>query len=112
MGRRRHPAPSLWRFRGAGGTVAVEPRGWLSDRLSRRIGERTARQAPLVAGLLASAACSAAAALSSSAALALAAISAALFCANVATTAGWALVTGLALVATVEAMANTAERRC
>ncbi len=103
-------AAALWSaLPQAAGFVGAVGGGWLSDRLSRRFGERTARQAPLVAGLLASAACSAAAALSGSAALALAAISAALFCANVATTAGWALVTGLApvaLVATVEAMAN------
>ena len=83
--------------------------GWVSDRLARRIGERAARQGPLVAGLLFSAGGSTLAAVSGSAGMALAAISAALFAANVATTAGWALAASLApaaLVATVEAMAN------
>ncbi len=83
--------------------------GYASDRLARRLGERVARQGPLVAGLLVSAAGSALATLSGSAGMALAAISAALFAANVATTSGWALATGLApaaLIATVEAMAN------
>ncbi len=83
--------------------------GYASDRLARHLGERVARQGPLVGGLLVSAACSAAATLSGSAGMALAAISAALFAANVATTTGWALAAGLApaaLVATVEAMAN------
>ena len=101
---------ALWSAlpQGAGFLGAVSG-GWLSDQLARQTGERLARQAPLVAGLFASAACSALAAVSGSAALALAAISAALFSANVATTSGWALATSLApaaLVATVEAMAN------
>lgn len=83
--------------------------GWLSDRLAHRIGDRPARQAPLVVGLFVAAACSAAAAVSGSAGWALAVVSGALFSANVATTAGWALAAGLApaaLIATVEAMAN------
>jgi MFS family permease len=83
--------------------------GFLSDRLTPRMGERPARQVPLVAGLLVASACSALAAIAPSAALALGAISAALFSANVATTTGWALAAGLApvpLIATVEAMAN------
>ncbi len=83
--------------------------GVLSDRLARRLGERSARQGPLVAGLLVAAACSALAAVSGSAWFALTAISAALFAANVATTSGWTLAASLApaaLVATVEAMAN------
>ena len=83
--------------------------GWLSDRLARRFGARAARQAPLVCGLFAAAACSAGAAVSGSAGLALASIAAALFAANVATTSGWALAASLAppaLIATVEAMAN------
>lgn len=83
--------------------------GWLSDRLARRLGERPARQGPLVAGLFVTAACTALAAVSGSAALALASVSVALFSANVATTSGWALAAGLAppaLIATVEAMAN------
>jgi MFS family permease len=97
---------SLPQFAGFVGAVGG---GWLSDRLARRIGERTARQAPLVIGLLISAACSALAAMSGSVPMALAAISIALFSANVATTAGWALAASLAppaLIATVEAMAN------
>ena len=83
--------------------------GWLSDRLAARLGEQAARQAPLVAGLLVAAACSAAAAFSGTVVLALAAVSAALFAANLATTSGWALAASLApaaMVATVEAMAN------
>lgn len=83
--------------------------GWLSDRLARQLGERPARQGPLVAGLFVAAACTALAAVSGSAALALASVSVALFSANVATTSGWALAAGLAppaLIATVEAMAN------
>ena len=83
--------------------------GWLSDRLARLLSERAARQGPLVIGLIVSAACSALAAVSGSATLALVSISAALFCANLATTTGWALAAGLAppaLIATVEAMAN------
>ena len=103
-------AAALWsalpQFCGFVGAVAG---GLLSDRLARRAGERAARQGPLVAGLFASAACSALAAVSGNAALALAAVSAALFSANLATTCGWALAASLApaaLVATVEAMAN------
>ena len=103
-------AAALWsslpQFCGFLGAVSG---GWLSDRLSRRAGERAARQGPLVAGLFVSAACSALAALSGNATLALGAVSAALFSANVATTCGWALAASLApaaLVATVEAMAN------
>ncbi len=95
--------PQVWGFLGAVGG------GWLSDRLARRVGERAARQGPLVAGLLVSALGSALAVAAGSAGWALAAISAALFAANVATTTGWALAAGLApaaLVATVEAMAN------
>ncbi len=83
--------------------------GFLSDRMARRFGERAARQGPLVAGLFVSAACSALAAVSGSAGMALTAVSAALFAANVATTTGWALAASLApvaLIATVEAMAN------
>ncbi len=83
--------------------------GWLSDRLARTLDERAARQGPLIAGLFASAGFSALAAVSNTAPLALAAIAAALFSANVATTAGWALAASLApagLIATVEAMAN------
>ncbi len=83
--------------------------GWLSDWLARRMGERRARQVPLIAGLAAAAVFSAAAAAAGSAAWALAAVSAALFGANLATTCGWALAAALApaaLVATVEAMAN------
>lgn len=83
--------------------------GWLSDRLARRLGERPARQGPLVVGLFVAAACTALAAVSGSAAVALASVSVALFSANVATTSGWALAAGLAppaLIATVEAMAN------
>ena len=83
--------------------------GFLSDRMARQFGERAARQGPLVAGLFVSAACSALAAVSGSAAMALTAVSAALFAANVATTTGWALAASLApvaLIATVEAMAN------
>ncbi len=83
--------------------------GWLSDLLARRMRERSARQWPLVGGLLVSAACSALAAVSGDAGLALAAVSGALFAANVATTGGWALAASLApaaLIATVEAMAN------
>ena len=83
--------------------------GWLSDRLAPRLGERAARQAPLVAGLFAAAGFSALAAVSGSAAVAIAVMSAALFSANLATTCGWALAASLApaaLVATVEAMAN------
>ena len=103
-------AAALWssvpQFAGFLGAVGG---GWLSDRLSRRWGERAARQGPLVAGLFVSAACSALAAVSGSAALALTAVSAALFSANVATTSGWTLAASLApaaLVATTEAMAN------
>ncbi len=110
---RWHMAPAaagLWSaLPQAAGFVGAVGGGWLSDRLARRIGERPARQVPLVAGLLVSAACSALAVVSGSAALALATISAALFAANVATTSGWALAASLApaaLVATVEAMAN------
>ena len=91
------------------GFVGAVGGGWLSDRLTRRLGERAARQIPLVAGLFAAAGCSALAAVSGSAAMALTAVSAALFAANVATTSGWALAAGLApaaMVATVEAMAN------
>ena len=91
------------------GFVGAIGGGWASDRLARRVGERAARQGPLVVGLFVAAACSALAAVSGSAGLALTAIAAALFAANVATTTGWALAAGLApaaLVATVEAMAN------
>ncbi len=91
------------------GFVGAVGGGWLSDWLARRMGERTARQAPLVAGLFAAAVFSAGAAMSGTAAVAIAAVAAALFSANLATTAGWALAASLApaaLVATVEAMAN------
>ncbi len=91
------------------GFVGAVGGGWLSDRLAPRLGERVARQGPLVAGLFAAAAGSAVAAGAGSAASALAAISVALFAANAATTSGWALAASLApaaLVATVEAMAN------
>ena len=101
---------ALWsappQFAGFLGAVAG---GFLSDRLSRRWGERAARQGPLVAGLLVAGACSAAAAVSGNATLALACVAAALFSANLATTCGWALAASLApvaLIATVEAMAN------
>lgn len=110
---RWHMAPgtaALWsaapQFAGFLGAIGG---GWLSDRLAHRLGERAARQAPLVAGLFAASAFSALAALAGSATLALVSISAALFSANVATTSGWALAAGLApaaLIATVEAMAN------
>ena len=91
------------------GFVGAIGGGWLSDRLALRFGDRAARQGPLVAGLFVSAACSALAAVSGSVGMALVAVSAALFSANVATTAGWALAASLApaaLIATVEAMAN------
>jgi MFS family permease len=110
---RWHMAPShaaLWsalpQFAGFVGAIGG---GWLSDGLAKRLGERQARQMPLLAGLLIASACSALAAIAGSATLALCAISAALFSANVATTTGWALAAGLApvsLIATVEAMAN------
>ena len=83
--------------------------GFLSDLLARRLDERVARQAPLVYGLLAAGSFSALAAVSGSAAMALVCVSAALFFANLATTCGWALAASLApvaLIATVEAMAN------
>ena len=96
-------APQFAGFLGAVGG------GLLSDWLVRPIGERQARQVPLVVGLFMSAACSILAAMSGSATLALVSIAAALFSANVATTSGWALAASLApapLIATVEAMAN------
>ena len=103
-------AAALWsaapQFAGFVGAVGG---GWSADRLARRLGEQAARRLLLVAGLLAAAAGSAGAAASGSAAMALGAIASALFCANLATTAGWALAASLApaaLVATVEAMAN------
>ncbi len=103
-------AAALWssgpQFAGFVGAVGG---GLLADRLARRLGDQAARRLLLVAGLLAAAAGSAAAAVAGSAGLALGSIAAALFCANLATTAGWALAAGLApaaLVATVEAMAN------
>jgi len=83
--------------------------GWLSDKLTAMTGEQAARQMPLAFGLYAAAGFSALAAASGSAAVALACVSAALFCANLATTSGWALAAALAppaLIATVEAMAN------
>jgi len=95
--------PQLFGFFGAIGG------GWLSDRLTTITSERAARQWPLAIGLYAASACSGLAAFSGSAALAIAAVSAALFGANLATTAGWALAACLAppaLIATVEAMAN------
>ena len=95
--------PQLFGFIGAIGG------GWLSDWLALRMDERAARQWPLVIGLLAAAACSALAAISGSVTMALAAVSGALFAANLATTCGWALAASLApvaLIATVEAMAN------
>ncbi len=106
-----HPAAAaLWsalpQFCGFLGAIGG---GWLSDALARRFSERAARQMPLVTGLLAAAACSALAAVSGNVAMALAAVSAALFAANLATTCGWALAASLApvaLIATVEAMAN------
>jgi MFS family permease len=91
------------------GFVGAIGGGWLSDRLTGRMGERAARQWPLAVGLYAAAGFSALAAVSGSAALALAAVSAALFSANLATTSGWTLAAVLAppaLIATVEAMAN------
>ena len=104
------PSAALWSaVPQSAGFVGAIGGGWLSDQLARRIGERPARQAPLVAGLFVSAACSALAAMSGTPALALVAISAALFSANAATTSGWALAAALApapLIATVEAMAN------
>jgi MFS family permease len=83
--------------------------GWLSDRLAMFTGERAARQLPLAIGLYLAAIFSAIAAVAGSAGVALVAVSAALFCANLATTSGWALAAALAppaLIATVEAMAN------
>jgi MFS family permease len=97
---------ALPQFLGFAGAIGG---GFLSDRLATRMGERAARQRPLVIGLLISAACSVLAAFSGNAAMALAAVSAALFAANLATTCGWTLAAVLAppaLVATVEAMAN------
>ena len=91
------------------GFIGAVGGGWVSDRLVRRFGERLGHQSLVVTGLLASAAGSVLAAVSGSAAMAIGAVSAALFAANVATTCGWALAAGLApmaLVATVEAMAN------
>ncbi len=103
-------AAALWssgpQFAGFVGAVGG---GWLADRLARRLGEQTARRRLLVAGLLAAGAGSAGAAVAGSAWLALGSIAAALFCPDLATTAGWALAGSLApvaLVATVEAMAN------
>ncbi len=103
-------AAALWsaapQFAGFLGAIGG---GWLSDRLAARLGDRMARQAPLVGGLFASATCSGLAAIAGSPAAALIAISVALFSANLATTCGWALAAALApaaLVATVEAMAN------
>jgi MFS family permease len=95
--------PQLFGFFGAIGG------GWLSDRLTAITSERAARQWPLAIGLYVAGSCSALAAFSGSAAHAIAAVSAALFAANLATTAGWALAASLAptaLIATVEAMAN------
>lgn len=103
-------AAALWsagpQFAGFVGAVSG---GWLADRLARHLDECAARRLLLVAGLLAAAAGSAGAAVAGSAGLALGSIAGALFCANLATTAGWALAASLApaaLVATVEAMAN------
>jgi MFS family permease len=95
--------PQLFGFFGAVGG------GWLSDRLMAITSERAARQWPLVIGLYIAGGCSALAAFSGSVALAITAVSGALFAANLATTAGWALAASLApvaLIATVEAMAN------
>ena len=104
-------AAALWssapQFAGFVGAVGG---GWLADRLARRLGEQAARPAPSRGG-----GCwppplgSAGAAMAGNAGLALGSIAAALFCANLATTAGWALAASLApatLIATVEAMAN------
>ncbi len=91
------------------GFVGAIGGGFLSDRLTMVTTERAARQWPLVAGLYAAAGFTVLAALSGNAGLAIAAVSAALFSANLATTAGWALAAALApqaLIATVEAMAN------
>lgn len=91
------------------GFVGAIGGGWLSDCLAPAWGERRAHQRPLLAGLAAASLFSAAAALAPDAPLAIAAVSAALFAANLATTCGWALAAGLApvaLVATVEAIAN------
>ncbi len=103
-------AAALWSsLPQSAGFVGAVGGGWLADRLARRLGEQAARRLLLVAGLLAAAMGSAGAAVAGSAALALGSIAAALFCANLATTAGWALAASLApatLIATVEAMAN------
>ena len=91
------------------GFVGAVGGGWLSDRLTSITGERAARQLPLAIGLYAAAGFTVVAAVSPNAPIAIAAVSAALFCANLATTSGWALAATLApptLVATVEAMAN------
>lgn len=91
------------------GFVGAVGGGWLADRLARRLGEQAARRLLLVAGLLAAALGSAGAAVAGQVGLALGSIAAAMFCANLATTAGWALAASLApatLIATVEAMAN------
>ena len=93
----------------AAGFVGAVGGGWLADRLAPHLGEQAARRVLLVAGLFAAALGSAGATVAGSAGLALGSIAAALFCANLATTAGWALAASLApatLIATVEAMAN------
>ncbi len=94
----------------AAGFVGAVLGGLLTDRLGRAgLTPLLACKLPLVVGLVLTAGCVAAASMVSGAAPAIALFCGALFCANLASSAGWALgavVAPVGLVATVEAIQN------
>jgi len=84
--------------------------GWLCDRLAKAgLSQLASRKAPIVAGLVGGAACTGLALAAPTGAWALAAVCGALFCANIATAAIWALAIAAAparYVGTVGAVQN------